>query len=104
MAKKYILYFDDTGSRNPDHPNHQIVRDDGMDCFGLGGVLVKEEDVDEILEKHKSFCGEWGIDYPLHSYQIRGGRGKFGWLKNPEKAASFLPHAIEDFLLLNFPL
>jgi len=43
MPEKYILYFDDTGSRAPDR-NACIPRHDKMDCFGLGGLLVKEED------------------------------------------------------------
>src|SRR3546814_2571790 len=38
------------------------------------------------------------IDYPLHSWAIRGARGKFAWLKAPEKAGNF--HAdIEEYLL-----
>jgi hypothetical protein len=98
MDKKFILYFDDTGSRDPDKNNSPIPRNDHMDCFGLGGILVKKEDVDEILLKHTAFCKEWRIDYPLHSSRIRGGQGKFGWLKKPENAGEFLP-ALQDFLL-----
>jgi hypothetical protein len=85
MPEKYLLYFDDTGSRDPDR-NACIPRHDKMDCFGLGGILIKEEDIEAILQKHKSFCAEWNIDYPLHSSKIRGGQGKFGWLKKPENA------------------
>lgn len=69
-----------------------------MDCFGLGGILVKEEDVQEVVSKHKDFCAAQGINYPLHSSRIRGGRGKFAWLKTPEKAGIFMP-ALEEFLL-----
>src|SRR5712691_1110287 len=97
MPEKYLLYFDDTGSRDPDS-NACIPRHDKMDCFGLGGILVKEEDIEAILQKHKSFCAEWNIDYPLHSSKIRGGQGKFGWLKKPENAGLFFP-ALEEFLL-----
>ncbi len=95
MQSKYILYFDDTGSRNPDA--HES-RHDGMNCFGLGGILVKEEDVALILAEYQRFCDEWRIDYPLHSTKIRGGQGKFGWLKKPENAGEFLP-SLERFLL-----
>jgi uncharacterized protein DUF3800 len=100
MTKKYILYFDDTGGRDPDKTNyaHSGKRDDGMDCFGLGGVLIKEEDIDHILREHKSFCSEWNLDYPLHSSRIRGGQGKFGWLKKPENAGLFMP-ALQEYLL-----
>ena len=50
------------------------------------------------MQKHKDFCAKWKIDYPLHSTKIRGGRGKFSWLKRPENANAFLP-ALQDFLL-----
>ena len=73
MPEKYLLYFDDTGSRDPDR-NECTPRHDKMDCFGLGDILIKEEDIEAILQKHKSFCAEWNIDYPLHSSKIRGGR------------------------------
>ena len=97
MVEKYILYFDDTGSRDPDQT---VVppRRDSMDCFGLGGVLIKEEDIADVLQKHSAFCETWKINYPLHSSQIRGGRGKFGWLKQPENAGLFMP-ALQEFLL-----
>ncbi len=99
MTEKYLLYFDDTGSRDPDKsPYDPATRQDSMDCFGLGGVLIREEDIDAIFQGHKAFCAEWKIDYPLHSSRIRGGQGKFGWLKKPENAGLFFP-AIEEFLL-----
>jgi Protein of unknown function (DUF3800) len=97
MSKEIHLYLDDTGSRHPDHipvtPRH-----DGMDCFGFGGVLINEEDIDDFIQKFKQFRAKWKIDYPFHSHEIRGGRGNFGWLKKPDNAADFLP-ALEDFLL-----
>ncbi|MCR9124006.1 MAG: DUF3800 domain-containing protein [Phyllobacteriaceae bacterium] len=99
MSKKLHLYFDDTGSRDPDRVSSpDAKRRDGMDCFGLGGVLIREEDIDGVFAAHKAFCADWEIDYPLHSSKIRGGQGKFGWLKKPDNAASFLP-ALEDYLL-----
>ena len=100
MADKYILYIDDTGSRDPDRSSYTGVslRSDSMDCFGLGGILVKEEDIEIILQQYSSFCAQWDIDYPLHSSSIRGGRGKFAWLKKPENAGLFLP-ALQEFLL-----
>ena len=38
------LFVDDTGSRQPDHVPAK-ERHDGMDCFGLGGVLIDKEDL-----------------------------------------------------------
>ena len=100
MDSKYILYFDDTGSRDPDKQDYTTSerRQDEMDCFGLGGTLIKEEDVIRLIEKHAAFCAAWNIDYPLQSSRIRGGQGKFGWLRKPENAGLFLP-ALQDFLL-----
>ena len=100
MADKYILYIDDTGSRDPDKSSYTSIasRSDNMDCFGLGGILVKEEDIDVILQEYNRFCAQWHIDYPLHSSSIRGGRGKFAWLKKPENAGLFLPD-LQEFLL-----
>lgn len=69
-----------------------------MDSFALGGVLIREEDIDAVVEKYKTFCRAENITYPLHSSPIRGGRGNFGWLKNPEKAVAFMT-ALEDFIL-----
>jgi Protein of unknown function (DUF3800) len=101
MASELHLYLDDTGSRNPDHVPNQL-RSDGMDCFGLGGILLNEEDIGPLIGAYKAFRQEWKIDYPLHSYKIRGGREEFGWLKKPENAAEFLP-ALEQ-LLLGLPI
>ena len=63
MNEKYLLYFDDTGSRDPDKSTYaQIARQDSMDCFGLGGVLIREENIDAIFQSYKAFCAEWQID------------------------------------------
>ncbi|MGH1351608.1 MAG: DUF3800 domain-containing protein [Methyloligellaceae bacterium] len=95
--KKYILYIDDTGSRDL-HKSPIKKRNDNVDCFGLGGILVKGEDDTEIYHAHRSFCGNWGINYPLHSSSIRGHRGDFGWLSQPEEAGYFMPD-LRKFLL-----
>lgn len=68
-----------------------------MDCFGLGGVLVRGEDVDTIRDAHSRFCAEQDITYPLHSSDIRGGHGDFGWLRSPERAGYFMP-ALTEFI------
>lgn len=96
MSQKYILYFDDTGSRNPDKSDYPD-REDEMDCFGLGGFLLKEEDIPDLRQKHTAFCEKWNITYPLHSRSIRGGRGKFSWLKKPENSRLFFP-SLDEFI------
>ncbi len=47
MSMSYHLYFDDTGSRDPDHKADK--RDDRMNCFGLGGILVSHPTAFTIL-------------------------------------------------------
>jgi len=99
MTEKFILYIDDSGSRDPDKQMLKgVIRRDSMDYFALGGILIKDEDKNEILTKHKEFCDTWKIDYPLHSSSIRGGHGKFAWLKKPENAAEFLP-SLQEFIV-----
>ena len=41
MTQKYILYFDDTGNRDPDAAATDD-RQDKMDCFGQGVDAGKE--------------------------------------------------------------
>ena len=100
-SQEVHLFFDDTGSRQPSLILAEIRRD-GMDCFGLGGISVNSEDLDSVWNAHRAFCDSWRIIHPLHSYEIRGGRGNFSWLKNPERAAEFL-RELEDFLV-NLPV
>ncbi len=81
MAKeKYYLYIDESGWRYPD--KEQASREDGMDYFALGGILVKNSDRNKIIKNYEDFCKLWNIDYPLHSTKIRGKRGSFNWLKD----------------------
>ncbi|MGP4686728.1 DUF3800 domain-containing protein [Agrobacterium pusense] len=98
---EYHLFLDDTGSRDPDHDLAEQRRD-RMDCFGLGGILIKEEDIEEVKQRHKAFCEAHSITYPLHSHKIRGGRGDFGWLKKPENARIFFPEL--DKFILDLPV
>lgn len=95
--KKYLLYIDDTGSRDL-HKDPATIRQDGMDWFGLGGILVKAEDDKSIYLAHQEFCDRWKIDYPLHSSGIRGRRKQFAWLGNPENAGYFMPE-LREFML-----
>lgn len=77
--QRFHLYFDDSGSRRPDHKPHP-VRADGMDYFALGGILIAQDDIGSLIAAHNAFTGRWNITYPLHSTQIRGHRGPFAWL------------------------
>lgn len=86
--EKIVLIFDDTGSRNPEQNSNS--RSDGMDCFGLGGILIKGEDVSKVIDAHKDFCTSLKIDYPLHSTKIRGKRDEFVWLQQETVPSEFL--------------
>ena len=70
-----------------------------MDCFGLGGVIIREEDTGTVYAKHSEFCTKWEVDCPLHSTDIRGKIGGFDWLNDDsDKATTFL-RELEEWLL-----
>jgi hypothetical protein len=61
-----------------------------MDCFGLGGVLVHEDDVRQVVSMYGNFKKKWNLNYPLHSTKIRGQRGSFSWLgRNVKETKQF---------------
>ncbi len=70
MAEEYYIYFDDSGIRFPD--KQQPNRNDGMDHFALGGILLKKSDRAVVIEGYKELCEKWKITYPLRSSDIRG--------------------------------
>ncbi len=75
----YYLYFDDSGIRFPDK-QQKPVRNDGLDHFALGGILLKKADRSDIIEGYKELRKKWRITYPLRSSDMRGKRGNFIWL------------------------
>jgi len=81
MPRVTCLYIDDSGTRNPDHLAPKIAF---RDWFAVGGVLINEEDEGVAISAHERFCKEWGITYPLHSFDIRLMRGRFSWLAKLE--------------------
>jgi hypothetical protein len=82
MADVMILHLDDSGTRNPDrHPGDQLPAY-GHDWFGLGGVILREDEQVGVRELHAELCRKWGIVDPLHSCEIRAKSRKFRWLKD----------------------
>lgn len=75
----FYLYFDDSGIRFPDK-QQKPIRDDGIDHFALGGILLKGEDRSKIIEGYKELRRRWRITYPLRSSDIRGKRENYVWL------------------------
>lgn len=93
----FYLYVDETII--PNHgKNDAFERKDGINCFAYGGILVKKEDISDIVEKYKKLCEKWNITYPLHSCEIRGRNGHFAWLLSKEKKNRFLKD-LNDFLI-----
>jgi hypothetical protein len=74
------------------------------DWFSLGGYLAKEEDEGIIRTAHAKFCEQWGITYPLHSYDIRASTRDFTWLGRLEarEHTRFMRSLAE--MLLSFPV
>lgn len=74
------LYLDDSGTRNPDRSPAQ-VSGHGHDWFGIGGVMLREEDEDSWRAAHAALCAKWPISAPLHSSEIRSKKDSFRWLR-----------------------
>jgi len=71
MKKNFHLYMDDSGTRHPDH--NLRPESETPDWFGLGGILVHEDDIDACREAHFALYAKWtqmGTS-PLHSEEIR---------------------------------
>jgi hypothetical protein len=96
MSKHYCLYIDDSGWRDPSKESDK--RNDGMDHFALGGILIERSDKDFIKSKHDEFCTKWNIAYPLHSTEIRGRRNNFAWLENKSSRNDKFHEELEEFL------
>jgi hypothetical protein len=92
------LYFDDSGSRSPDHK--PVPRKDGIDCFALGGVLINHEDLSLVRDRHGAFCEAWGITPPvLHSTRIRTRQKSFAWLGLDAEREKIFLSQLGEFLL-----
>lgn len=84
----YHLYLDDSGTRYPDRA--AAMRRDGMDCFAIGGLLIKSESVDQAKAMHNEFLAKQKLVAPLHSNSIRAAKGQFKWIKEDrDKAENF---------------
>jgi hypothetical protein len=84
MVDVMRLYLDDSGTRHPDRVLRSAAH--GHDWFGLGGVLVRENDVEALKLRHESLRAKWQLKGPLHSSEIRGCHGNFRWLRQCEAA------------------
>ena len=82
------VFLDDTGSRRPDRrPDER--RQDGMDCFGLGGIPVDEEDIRPVVTGRRAVGHRPSAALPCDRRRPR----QFLVAREPGKAAEFLAAA-----------
>jgi hypothetical protein len=88
MRPTLHLHLDDSGTR---YPNRRApFRRDGLDYFAIGGLLIKSEDVEGAVEKHRALTTKYALTKPLHSNSLRSKKGEFRRiLENPERARDF---------------
>src|SRR3954466_6384065 len=92
------LYIDDSGTRCPNHQKAQI-RQDKMDWFGLGGILIRHEDVPYLSKRHQIFCEAWKLIGPLHSTRIRTRQKQFAWLGHDTEREKLFIDDLSAFLV-----
>lgn len=98
MPKAIHFYIDDSGTRQPDRQN--TAASATRDWFALGGVLVSDADEGECRTRYERFCARWGINYPLHSTDIRHSAGRFSWLRTASKGdQDRFMRELSDFLI-----
>ena len=85
------LYLDDSGTRNPDRSPGQVPGH-GYDWFGIGGIMLRDEDEDVFRAAHAALRTKWKITGPLHSSEIRSKTDGFRWLRGlpPETQTEFI--------------
>ena len=91
MPNVMHFYMDDSGTRHPDHkPGRRPAH--GHDWFGVGGVLIRQEDEVAAHAVHAAFRKRWDLSAPLHSADIRSKSKGFAWLGTvpSEKRETFL--------------
>lgn len=80
MTQVLNLYLDESGSRRPDrYPN----KTHNPKWFGIGGILLKEEDKPLVEKLHNIFCNKYNLDIKqvyLHSHEIRQKQESFAFL------------------------
>jgi hypothetical protein len=98
-----IFYIDDSGTRHPDK-NPEGQQKAVGDWFALGGILVDSDDEQHLRDLHAAFCDSWGIDYPLHSSDIRFQKNDFEWLKDLDKEGENRFYSELEQLLITAPV
>ncbi|MCA9685207.1 MAG: hypothetical protein KC457_23700, partial [Myxococcales bacterium] len=98
MAKYFTLYMDDSGTRHPDQDLDPVAR---RDWFGLGGILVHKDDMDQCHAMYETLRTRWpemGTS-PLHSEEIRMKKKGFRWLRADEESRRVFLGDLEAMLV-----
>lgn len=75
----YHLFIDDSGSRFIDRPTTP-PRQDGLDYFAMGGLLIRAEDVEVAVADLGALRARHNITAPFHSTKMRSKRKEWAWL------------------------
>lgn len=71
------LYLDETGARHPDRNSGTHA---SRDWFGMGGILIRQEDKVEAHKMRDAIASKWNIKSPFHMTDMINERAKFSWL------------------------
>jgi hypothetical protein len=96
--KTFNFYMDDSRTRHPDHDGGATMS--GLpDWFGLGGVIVEDENEDSLRAEIASFKSRWNIVVPLHSHPIRRRKEHFSFLNGDVAVAEQFYDELSDLIL-----
>lgn len=73
------FYMDETGSRHPDKKSDKSRK--GRDWFGLGGYLIRGEDIDAARKMVEAFSDKWNLRSPIHFTDMQSQNKGFSWLR-----------------------
>ena len=87
---EFLLYLDDSGSRDPDKQRSQRGNESQPDWFGMGGILVNAKDKSHIEDALAALRIRWPQmgSAPLRSYDIRNRTKRFRWLADLDDAST----------------
>lgn len=101
---EFLLYMDESGSRDPDRHPRQKAHD--PDWFGIGGILVNAADKASIEEAMNAFRNRWpqmGLN-PLRSYDIRNKTERFRWLSQLDETSLTLFYDDLSAMIASLPI
>ncbi|MBB3352646.1 hypothetical protein FHT70_002579 [Rhizobium sp. BK049] len=92
------FFMDDFGTRTMCKPDDTLPMEAHIFSFGLGGIIVPSEAVQELSDATIEFCKRWEVP-ELHGNKIRSGKGKFGFLKKDEERRNQFFEELEALII-----